>query len=274
MMRKPILPALLCALALLAACGKKEPLNWTPTPATPRPTATAAAEGDAPWASLTVDDLPTSLADPNDLFSDDSPQVYLLGCKLSEELYLYGLNDGYGGGILLRQGEELTHFDQAFASPEAPALPELYLTDTDGDGQEELAVRYLMEAQGDRIAYDLHIYRCTEDTWSDLAVTHQLCAQKALEEVETDYDAAAGRFTLSYGNTSAVYQVPGQYQSDPGRLTLDTCFFREQDGVFTVVLGARLDSTGVLFANVLASIDCEGDNLVLRDIRVEPTTVV
>lgn len=197
-MRKPILPALLCALALLAACGKEEPLNWTPTPATPRPTATAAAEGEAPWASLTVDDLPTSLADPNDLFSDDSPQVYLLGCKLSEELYLYGLNDGYGGGILLRQGEELTHFDQAFASPEAPALPELYLTDTDGDGQEELAVRYLMEAQGDRIAYDLHIYRCTEDTWSDLAVTHQLCAQKALEEVETDY--------------GPVYPVLRQYQ--------------------------------------------------------------
>lgn len=274
MMRKPLLPALLCALALLAACGKEEALNWTPTPATPQPTATAAAEEEAPWASLTVDDLPTALADPNDLFSADGPQIYLLGCKLSEELYLYGLNDSYGGGILLRQGEELTHFDQAFASPEAPSLPELYLTDTDSDGQEELAVRYLMEAQGDRIAYDLHIYRRTENTWSDLAVTHQRCAQEALAEVTTDYDAGTGRFTLSYGNTSAVYQVPGQYQSDPGQLTLDTCFFREQDGVFTVVLGARLDSTGVLFANVLATIDCEGDDLVLRDIRIEPTTVV
>lgn len=274
MMKKPILPALLCALTLLAACGKEEPLNWTPTPATPRPTATAAAEDEAPWASLTLDDLPTSLADPNDLFSDDSPQVYLLGCKLSEEFYLYGLNDGYGGGVLLRRGEELTHFDQAFASPEAPALPELYLTDTDGDDQEELAVRYLMEAQGDRIAYDLHIYRLVEDTWSDLAVTHEVCARKALEEVATSYDTASGRFTLSYGATSAVYQVPGQYRSDPGQLTLDTCFFREQDGVFTVVLGARLDATGVLFANVLATIDCDGDDFTLRDIRVEPTTVV
>ena len=274
MMRKPILPVLLCALALLSACGKEEPLNWTPTPATPRPTATVAAEGEAPWASLTVDDLPTSLADPNDLFSEDSPQVYLLGCKLSEELYLYGLNDGYGGGILLRQGEELTHFDQAFASPEAPALPELYLTDTDGDGQEELAVRYLMEAQGDRITYDLHIYRYTEGTWSDLAVTHEVCAQKALDEVTTAYDTGTGQFTLSYGSTSAVYQVPSQHQSDPGQLTLDTCFFREQDGVFTVVLGARLDATGVLFANVLATVDCEGDDFTLRDIRVEPTTVV
>lgn len=273
-MRKPILPALLCALALLAACGKEEPLNWTPSPATPRPTATAAAEDEAPWTSLTVDDLPTSLADPNDLFSDDSLHVYLLGCKLHEELYLYGLNDGYGGGVLLRCGEEFTHFDQTFASPEAPALPELYLTDTDGDDQEELAVRYLMEAQGDRIAYDLHVYRLVEDTWSDLAVTHEVCAQKALDEVTTAYDTGTGQFTLSYGATSAVYQVPGQYQSHPGQLTLDTCFFREQEGVFTVVLGARLDATGVLFANVLATIDCEGDTFTLRDIRVEPTTVV
>lgn len=274
MMRKQILIALLCTLVLLPACGKEEPLNWTPSPATPQPTATATADEDALWSSLTVDDLPTTLADPNDLFSEDSPQVYLLGCKLSEELYLYGLNDGYGGGILLRQGESLTHFDQQFASPQSPALPELYLTDTDGDGQAELAVRYLMAAQGDRIAYDLHIYRWTEDTCSDLAVTHEVCAEKALAEVMTDYDYGTGKFTLSYGSTSAVYQVPGQYQSDPGQLILDTCFFREQDGVFTVVLGARLDATDVLFANVLATIDCEEDGFTLRDIRVEPTTVV
>ena len=274
MMRKQILIALLCTLALLSACGKEEPLNWTPSPATPQPTATATADEDALWSSLTVDDLPASLADPNDLFSEDSPQVYLLGCKLGEELYLYGLNDGYGGGILLRQGESLTHFDQQFTSSQSPALPELYLTDTDGDSQAELAVRYLMAAQGDRIAYDLHIYRWTEDTCSDLAVTHEVCAEKALAEVTTDYDSGTGKFTLSYGATSAVYQVPGQYQSDPGQLILDTCFFREQDGVFTVVQGARLDTTDVLFANVLATIDYEEDGFTLRDIRVEPTTVV
>lgn len=273
-MKKPILPVLLCALTLLSACGKEEPLNWTPTPATPQPTTTIPAEDEAPWASLTVDDLPTALATPSDLFSVDSSQVYLLGCKLSEELYLYGLNADYGGGILLRRGEALTHFDQDFASPDAPALPELYLIDTDGNGQEELAVRYLMEAQGDRIAYDLHVYRWEESDWSDLPVTHEGCAQKALAEITTDYDTSSGLFTLSYGTTSASYQVPGQYQSAPGQLTLDTCFFREQDGIFTVVLGARLDTTGVLFANVLATIDLSENDFILRDIRVEPTTVV
>ena len=55
---------------------------------------------------------------------------------------------------------------------------------------------------------------------------------------------------------------------------LDTCFFRKQDGIFTVVLGARLDTTGVLFANVLATIDLSESDFILRDIRVEPTTVV
>lgn len=273
-MRRAILPALLCALALLAACGKEEPLNWTPTPVTPQPTATAPAEADAPWTVLTVDDLPTALATAADLFSSEEPQIYLLGCKLSEELYLYGLNEGWGGGILLRRGEELTHFDQAFSPVGTPALPELHLSDYDGDSEEELAIRYLMSADGDRIIYDLHIYDWTDGAWTDCGVTHDICAQKALGEVETDYDDATGRFTLSYGSTSAVYQLPETHQSDPGSLTLDTCFFREQDGVFTVVLGARLDTTGTLFANILATIDFQGGDFTLRDIRVEPTTVV
>lgn len=273
-MRKRILPALLCTLTLLTACGGEEPLNWTPTPATPSPTPVSSSEDEAPWASLTLEDLPAALADPADLFSSDQPQVYLLGCELDEELYLYGLNDGYGGGILLRRGEELTHFDQTFASPEAPALPELYLTDMDGDGIEELDVRYLMGARGDQIVYDLHIYRQEDASWDDLAITHDACAQQALEAVSSDYSAATGQFTLSYGPTSAVYQVPEGVRSNPGQLTLDSCFFREADGVFTVVLGARLDVTGVLFANILATIDCEGEGFVLRDIRIESNTVV
>ena len=131
-----------------------------------------------------------------------------------------------------------------------------------------------IEIDGDRIAYDLHIYDWADGAWTDCGVTLDACAQKALGEVETDYDAASGRFTLSYGSTSAVYQVPAQYRSDPGGLTLGTCFFREQDGVFTVVLGARLDTTGTLFANILATIDFQGGDFTLRDIRVEPTTVV
>lgn len=267
------LALMLCTLALLTACGE-EPLDWTPTPATPQPTPTPSAETEAPWAALTVDDLPTALAEPDDLFSGEEPQVYLLGCKLEEGIYLYGLNEGYGGGVLLRRGEDLAHFDQSFSPSESPALPELYLSDFDGNGVEELAVRYLMESQGERISYDLHLYAWEGGLCSDRPITHGDCAQKALEAVETEYDAATGRFTLSYGNTSAVYRLPDQYRSAPGSLTLDSCFFRERDGVFTVVLGARLDTTGTLFANVLADIDLTEEDFVLRSIRVEPTTVV
>ena len=61
------LALILCTLALLTACGE-EPLDWTPTPATPQPTPTPSAETEAPWAALTVDDLPTALAEPDDLF--------------------------------------------------------------------------------------------------------------------------------------------------------------------------------------------------------------
>ena len=200
------LALMLCTLALLTACGE-EPLDWTPTPATPQPTPTPSAETEAPWAALTVDDLPTALAEPDDLFSGEEPQVYLLGCKLEEGIYLYGLNEGYGGGVLLRRGEDLAHFDQSFSPSESPALPELYLSDFDGNGVEELAVRYLMESQGERISYDLHLYAWEGGLCSDRPITHGDCAQKALEAVETEYDAATGRFTLSYGNTSAVCQT-------------------------------------------------------------------
>lgn len=274
-MLKKSLPGLLCALLLLTGCGGEQPLNWTPTPATPTPAPAADdPQSDAPWAALTVEDLPTALADPEDMLLFSSPQVFLLGAQSEKDIWLYGLNPGYGGGILLRRGEVLTHFDQVFLSPSAPALPALYTCDPDGDGEDELAVRYLMEAQGEQIAYDLHFYDWDGSDWSDLAVTHEACAEKALEVLETDYNAGTGSFTLSYGASSAVYQLPEQYRAAPGRLTLDTCFFREDGGTFTVVLGARLDATGTLFANVLAVIDCEGDDFVLRDIRVEPTTVV
>ena len=72
-MRKSVLAVLLCVLALLAACGKEEPLNWTPAPVAPQPTAAAPAEEEAPWTALTVDDLPTALAQASDLFSSEEP---------------------------------------------------------------------------------------------------------------------------------------------------------------------------------------------------------
>jgi len=138
--------------------------------------------------------------------------------------------------------------------------------DLDGDGAEELAVRYLRDADEDHLVYDLHIYAWDGQRWSDCAVTKDACADRVLSQVEVRREN--GSVTLSSGRTSAVYQLP--QGSGAGRLVLDSGFFRCQDGVFTVVLGARVDQLSH-FANVLADIDYAGGSFTLRNLRVEPT---
>ena len=120
-----------------------------------------------------------------------------------------------------------------------------------------------MEAEGDQIVYDLHIYDWSDETCTDLPVTRDACADRALAAVTSDYDPGSGTLTLSYGDTSAVYRFPEQYRQSPGRMSFATSFFREQNGVFTVILGARAESTGAWFANVLADIEYDGADFTL-----------
>ncbi len=275
-MRMKRLSLLLALLLLLTSCkagGTQEPATAQPTSSLPpSPTVTPSPDPDAPlWAALTLEELPSQLADPAQMPAVSSPQAFLLGCQLDEEIYLYGLNAGYGGGVLLRHGETLTHFEQVFSTVEHAVLPELWWGDFNGDGEDELGVRYLVSVEGDAIVYDLHLYTWMEDTWSDCPVTRDNCAELFLQEVEQDYDARTGTLTLSYGVTSAVYQFPKAVDS-PGHLTMGySCFFREQSGIFTVVLGVRVDQTGAHMANVVADIVPEGDGFTFRNIRVEPT---
>jgi len=197
-------------------------------------------------------------------------EVLLLGRTAVTSLYVLG---GDSGILLLRNGR-LSHFGQQVSPKDSLSLPELYQWDYDGDGLDELAVRYLMEAEGDQIVYDLHIYDWSDETCTDLPVTRDACADRALAAVTSDYDPGSGTLTLSYGDTSAVYRFPEQYRQSPGRMSFATSFFREQNGVFTVILGARAESTGAWFANVLADIEYDGADFTLRNLRVEPTTVV
>ena len=267
--------AMCSILLLLSACGGQAPAIWTPSPTAPAPAPSATPQGsEAPWASITPEQLPTVQADLESLSLLSSPQIFLLGTAPEDDVALYGLNPGYGGGVLLRRGEHLTHFDQVFSPAETPALPELYQLDLDGDGQSELAVRYLASAQAERIVYDLHIYDWDGETWTDCAATGARCAALALRQLTVDYDESSGLLTLSYGLTSATYQVPAQHQGDPGALALDSAFFRSSDGRFTVVLGARAQATGTCFANVLADLEYSDGSFALRNIRIEPTTVV
>ena len=174
------LAVLLCALALLSGCRGKEEARWTPPPLPSPAVVTPSPEEEAPWwESLTAEELPTALATPDTLSAMEEGEVALLG--RTADSALYGL--GGASGILLSHDGALDHFDQSFASPDVAALPELYTGDYDGDGEDELAVRYLMEAAGDRIVYDLHIYDWSGGSAADCPVTKDNCASQALDEV-------------------------------------------------------------------------------------------
>ena len=58
---------LLTALFLLAGCIREEPAPiWTPSPASPTPSAAVSPEPESAWwESLTEEDLPTGLASPD-----------------------------------------------------------------------------------------------------------------------------------------------------------------------------------------------------------------
>ena len=77
-------------------------------------------------------------------------------------------------------------------------------------------------------------------------------------------------FPIQWGRVeNATDWTPVQFETGEF-LVLDSGFFRCQDGVFTVVLGARVDQLSH-FANVLADIDYAGGSFTLRNLRVEPT---
>ena len=206
---------------------------------------------------------PTALAAAEDL-SGTGEQCFMLGHLKDPDISLYGVAGE--DVVLLRRGETLAAFEQVYRAQPQAVLPELWWMDLDGDGAEELAVRYLRDADEDHLVYDLHIYAWDGQRWSDCAVTKDACADRVLSQVEVRREN--GSVTLSYGRTSAVYQLP--QGSGAGRLVLDSGFFRCQDGVFTVVLGARVDQLSH-FANVLADIDYAGGSFTLRNLRVEPT---
>lgn len=257
----------LTLLLLLTACKSGGETAASPS-SPPAPTASFTPEPtsdpDAPWwERLTAGDLPTALAAAEDL-SGTGEQCFMLGHLKDPDISLYGVAGE--DVVLLRRGETLAAFEQVYRAQPQAVLPELWWMDLDGDGAEELAVRYLRDADEDHLVYDLHIYAWDGQRWSDCAVTKDACADRVLSQVEVRREN--GSVTLSYGRTSAVYQLP--QGSGAGRLVLDSGFFRCQDGVFTVVLGARVDQLSH-FANVLADIDYTGGSFTLRNLRVEPT---
>lgn len=260
-----------CAgLLLLTGCGGEDAAR-TPSPVSPSPTVSAApTASQAPWwESLAPEDLPTQVASLEELAGLGAEEAALLGEVPAAALYGLGNEEG----ILLERDGALSYFPQAWCPPDLPTLPELYQLDLDGDGEDEVAARYLVQAEGEQILYDLHIYDWEGGTCADCPVTAEACAALAGAELETVWSPSAGTFTLFCGGDSVTCQVPEGVSGEVS-LSLDACFFRESEAGFTVVLGARAAPGGTWFANVLAGVIYSDRSFSLRDVRLEQTTVV
>ena len=263
---------LFTGLLFLAACsGEQEPGIWTPSPAAPAtPPPTPSALQGQWWESLSPEELPSQVSALEDLSLLGPEEAARLG--ETPDAVLYGL--GGGEGILLERGGSLFYFPQCWHPSGLPALPYLFQSDLDADGADELAVRYLMQAEEDRILYDLHIYDWEGSDCADCPITSEACAALAEAQVETSYSPSTGVFTLTCGRDSVTYQLPEPLRAGTVSLVLDTCFFREGKNGFTAVLGARVTPSETRFANLLAEIGYSGGTFTLHDIRLEPTTEV
>ena len=255
--------ALAGILALLTGCAADSASPSAAGDASPA----QAAENPAPaWASLTPEDLPGETEDLSSFFAKSSPAVCLLGTAEEADVALYGLNPGYGGGILLRDGDTLTLFDQAFS---ALSLPDLWWADFDEDGGEELAVRFLTE-QDDQggCAYDLAFYHPSPAGWELCSVSRDNCAQLLLTEIETDWDSRTLQLTVAWADRQASCSLPESTDSDPLILG-HTCLFVEESGHFSVILDAWVPALSASLAVFRAEILYDGNSFRFQNIRME-----
>ncbi len=263
MIRNVIL--LISIAALLTGCF--------PAP-TPSPSAPAAPSEEvrglqvtpsqAPWASLSPDDLPTQEEELSTFFAQSSPSICLLGSVEAAHVSLYGLNHGYGAGILLWDGNILTHFDQSFAE-----LPQLWWADFDGDGQEELAVRYLIEQNDQGVcAYDLAFYRPSQSGWVCCPVSRDLCADRLLEKLDTSWDDRTHILTLTCAGQQVT--IPFPEDRSPGRLVVGhMCLFYEEANRFSAVLDVWIPSLSLSAATLRTEILYDGETFQFQNICLD-----
>lgn len=255
------LSLLLCLL--LIGCQQKA----SPSSPSPAPSPTSSP---APWQVLIPEGLPEAIINPAQLNSS-LPPISLLGHLEEADIYLYGLNKEYGGGILLRRGEDFTHFDQPFFPNDLSLaqLPTLWWQDLDGDGQSELAVKYHTgQDETGGCTYDLIFYSHDGSDWASLSAGRDFCAEAILKEVDTNWDERTHVCTLTHGGQKIAVSFPAD--TAPGRLVIGhLCLFLEENGQFSVIVDAWFPTISSSAATFRAQILYDGESVTLQNIRMD-----
>ena len=243
--------SLLClsaSLLLLASCAAPTPPSSFPAVSSP-----SAPAQDAPLTAETLEGC--AVSDLDAFLAADGPCALLLGQVPEAGLILYGLHPDLGGGVILRQGEDLFPFEQRFLPDESPRLPDLWWADFDGDGSSELAVNYLTLNTADQHIFELHLYRPEEGGWTDAALRAGDWEPALLDGVKYQFDPLSGAVALTAGESSLLYYLEDLPDPDPGQpLTFQgQTYFREENGRITAVFGIGLRLSGfVLESNYAA----------------------
>lgn len=271
-MRRPLAGLLL--LLTLTACtpAPAEPTPTTepsPVPSDPPSVSPSAAPTAAAawWEGITLADLPETVT-PAEEVTAGSNTLYLLSQIPEAEIFLYGYGNDSFTGVLLRQGENLTHLEQPYLAHEHPAAPELWWEDFDGDGACELAVQYLLTNTASRHLVQLHLYSPGETEWKDRSLDLTAQAQALLDQLTCTFDTHSGLVEVSSGALSASVYLEEPIPITGAPLSAgESIYFRQEEGQIVAVLPLSLTRSGqdpLLFAHALCTVAVSGDSLTLE----------
>lgn len=219
------------------------------------------------WEGKTAVDLPTEVEPAGNISSVDGPVCLAL---LSDaDIGLYGDGDPTAG-VLLRKGDYVQFFPQTYATARY-TLPELNWADIDGDGENELAVKYLVEDTEGDIVYELHIYEWDGTAWTDHPFT-QAEFTPLLEGLVT-YRYEDDYVTLTVGSSTDRLWYEGEEEPVGLAPIGDLVFFRQEGDGYVVIFGLRLElsggGAGYDAATLTAQLSYDGESFALSDYALE-----
>lgn len=219
------------------------------------------------WEDKTAADLPTEVEPAGNISSVDGPVC--LALLPEADVGLYGDGDPTAG-VLLRKGDYVQFFPQTYATARY-TLPELSWADVDGDGESELAVKYLVEDTDGDIVYELHFYEWDGKAWTDHPFTQAEFGP--LLEGLVSYRYEDGYVTLTAGDSTDRLWYEGDAEPQGLAPIGNLVFFRPQGDGYAVIFGLRLELAGrgpvYDVATLTARLRYDGERFTLSDYVLE-----